>query len=290
MGLDPQDNQSALADLHAFLARAYPTAMDAFAPVEHELAVADSQTWVFGDSRVNGPARGFLESLVSHAEYDAPLLARLHDSALVRAGLAAATQLLQFSDFNAGTSDPWTHSRDWVMASNLLSAMAAQPEGRAIFWAHNAHIAAPDDPAPGGQPMGSRLRAALGCRYGALAVTFDHGDFVAQIPNDLEDDLAVNTLPPTPDEAIEGVLRTITKGPLLSTWNCEPKAMEVPAWLQTPRRMHWVGALFRPGTDPNTAFRTFRLLDDFDGIVFIPGVTADEMPTDRPLIPARRPE
>ena len=52
--------------------------------------------------------------------------------------------------------------------------------------------------------------------------------------------------------------------------------------------MHWVGALFRPGTDPSTAFRSFRLLNDFDGVVFIPKVTADELPTDRPLIPARR--
>jgi hypothetical protein len=51
--------------------------------------------------------------------------------------------------------------------------------------------------------------------------------------------------------------------------------------------MHWVGGLFRPGTDPAEAFRAFRLINDFDGVVFIPRVTADEVPRDRPLIPAR---
>ena len=50
-----------------------------------------------------------------------------------------------------------------------------------------------------------------------------------------------------------------------------------------------VGALFRPGTDPGEAFRPVRLVEDFRGIAFVPVVTADEMPTDRPRIPARRP-
>jgi hypothetical protein len=29
-------------------------------------------------------------------------------------------------------------------------------------------------------------------------------------------------------------------------------------------------------------------LQDFDGIVFLPRVTAEDIPTDRPLIPARK--
>jgi erythromycin esterase-like protein len=137
--------------------------------------------------------------------------------------------------------------------------------------------------------MGAWLRAALGCRYGAVAVTFDSGGFVAQIPNDLEDDLAVSTLPRAPDDAIEGVLRTVRPRATIAAWNCESRAATAPDWLRRPQRMHWVGALFRPGTDPSEAFRTFRLLDDFDGLVFIPRVSADEVPTDRPLVPARRP-
>ena len=52
--------------------------------------------------------------------------------------------------------------------------------------------------------------------------------------------------------------------------------------------MHWVGALFTPGSAPSESFRRFNLLKDFDGVVYFPRVTADEAPTDRPLIPARK--
>jgi hypothetical protein len=49
-----------------------------------------------------------------------------------------------------------------------------------------------------------------------------------------------------------------------------------------------VGGLFTPGTPPREAFRPFDLLRDFDGVVYLRRVTADELPLDRPLIPARR--
>jgi len=52
--------------------------------------------------------------------------------------------------------------------------------------------------------------------------------------------------------------------------------------------MHWVGTLFAPGTPPSDAVRPYDLLRDFDGVVYLRRVTADELPGDRPLIPARR--
>jgi erythromycin esterase len=289
VGLDPQDNALAREDLRDFITRAYPEAVGRYTAVERELAAADSQTWVFGNSSVDSSARRFLQELSARLETDTPLLRQLHDSSLVRAGGEAARQLLQFADFNAAEDNTWSRSRDWHMAANLLRAIESLPGTKVVYWAHNAHVAAPPDRAPTARPMGAWLRAALGCRYGAVAVTFDSGGFVAQIPNDLEDDLAVSTLPRAPDDAIEGVLRTVRPRATIAAWNCESRAATAPDWLRRPQRMHWVGALFRPGTDPSEAFRTVRLLDDFDGLVFIPRVSADEVPTDRPLVPARRP-
>jgi erythromycin esterase-like protein len=289
VGLDPQENEIARRDLRNFLARAYPQAAERYVAVERELAAADSQASVFGNSSVDSAARSFLREVVSIGEVDAAALTRLMDPALVRAGLEAARQLLQFAEFNAGKGDTWSRSRDWYMAVNLLRAKESTPEVRAVVWAHNAHVAAPSDRSPASQPMGSWLRAALGCRYGAVAVTFGQGAFVAQIPNDLEDDLAIDTLPEAPAESIEGVLGTLRPTGSLASWPCETGATGVPEWLQSPQRMHWVGALFSPGTDPSEAFRPFRLVSEFDGIAFIPVVTADEMPTDRPLVPARLP-
>jgi erythromycin esterase len=289
LGLDPQENEFARGELRDFIARAYRQAVERYAAVERELAAADSQASVFGDSSVDPTARSFLREVVALGETDAPGMRRLMDAALVRAGLEAARLLLQFAEFNAGEADSWSRSRDWYMAVNLLGALESTPQPKAVVWAHNAHVAGPIDRPPASQPMGSWLRASLGCRYGAVALTFGRGAFVAQIPDDLEDDLAISTLPEAPIESIEGVLGTLHEAGTLATWPCETGAAGPPEWLQGPQSMHWVGALFQPGTDPSEALRPFRLVEDFDGIAFLSVVTADEIPRDRPLVPARSP-
>jgi erythromycin esterase len=287
VGLDPQDGELARRDLRLLITRAYPEVLDRFGAVEREIAAADSQTWVFGNSNVDSSARHFLQELSARLNADLPLLRRLFDSSLVASGARAAREFFQFADFNASDAG-WQRSRDWHMTSNLLDEMDRRPGAKAVYWAHNAHVAAPPDRSPGSRPMGAWLRETLGCDYGAVALAFDAGGFVAQIPNDLEDDLAVSTLPVAPDETIEGVLRTVRPGATIATWRCEDRAA-APSWLLQPQRMHWVGGLYRPGTNPSESFRPFRLTYDLDGVVFFPRVSADEVPTDRPRIPARAP-
>ena len=75
---------------------------------------------------------------------------------------------------------------------------------------------------------------------------------------------------------------------VLAVWPCDTKAADAPPWLQKAQPMHWVGGLYTPGNLPSKAFREYELLRDFDGIVYLPRVTAEEVPPDRPLIPARR--
>jgi len=287
VGLDPQDGELARRDLRLLITRAYPEVLARYGAVEREIAAADSQTWVFGNSDVDSSARHLLQELNARLNADLPLLRRLFDSSLVASAVRAAREFFQFADFNASDAG-WQRSRDWHMTSNLFDAMDRRPGPKAVYWAHNAHVAAPPDRSPGSRPMGAWLREALGCDYGAVALAFDAGGFVAQIPNDLEDDLAVSTLPVAPDETIEGVLRTVRPGATIATWRCEDRAA-APSWLLQPQRMHWVGALYRPGTNPSESFRPFRLTDDFDGVVFFPRVAADDVFTDRPRIPARAP-
>ena len=52
--------------------------------------------------------------------------------------------------------------------------------------------------------------------------------------------------------------------------------------------MHWIGALYTPGSLPTLAYRPFELLHDFRAIVFLPRVTADEIPTDLPRVVPRK--
>ena len=176
------------------------------------------------------------------------------------------------------------------MAARVLRALQEKgASAKAVYWAHNAHVVHP----PGSdRTTGAVLRNTLGCEYAALAVTFGEGGFVAQIPNDLEDRLLVSTLPPASDESIESVLRDLHSDGALAVWNCfapaSSNAPSIPEWLTRAHPMHWVGGLYQPGSLGSAALRNFDLVRDFDGVVYLPRVTAEDIPTDRLLIPARK--
>lgn len=288
VGVDPQDNERARADLLAVVSAAYGEGgIEGLDSAIHEVAVADSQAWVFGDSRISAPTYRTLVEVAARLDSDAPLLVRQLGSDAVEAARDAARQFVQFADFNAeGRS---IRSRDWYMAANLMRAIDSAPAGtRAVFWTHNAHASLAADRAPQARTSGAFLREALGCDYRALATSFGEGAFVAQRPNDSQDRLEVSSLPPAPPETIDGVMGSVYAAGAVATWACDPRPGDVPPWLQHAQPLHWVGGVFERGSLPSEAFRSFKLVDDFDGIFYLPKVTADQIFSDRPVIPARR--
>ena len=291
VGVDAQENVGARETLRTFLGRAYgEDLLKRWTPVERELASADEQTAVFGDSRVDAAARQSILEIVAMLKLDAPILKIRFGAPAFDSALEAAQILAEFADFNSGSGALINHSRDWYMAARVLRALQEKgASAKLAYWAHNAHVV---HPSGSNRTTGALLHNALGCEYAALAVTFGEGAFVAQIPNDLEDRLAVSTLPPAPDESIESILRELYSDGVLATWICSTQATasapSVPEWLRRSHLMHWVGGLYQPGSVSSAAFRNFDLLQDFDGVVFLPRVTAEDIPTDRPLIPARK--
>ncbi len=290
VGVDPQDNPIAADTVRAFLGRAYGAdLLTRLQPTFRELAAADSQYLVFGDSNVDSAARQSILEIVALLDLDAPTLTQRFGGEAVQRARDAARQLAEFSDLNSGNRRLLGHSRDWYMATRVLEAVERRGAGaKAVYWAHNAHVGHPEGQSAGGKSSGAWLRDALGCDYVALGVTFGKGSFVAQIPNDSADRLAVSSLPISPVESIEGVLSAVNPAGAIVAWSCPAESSGTPGWLRAPQQMHWVGGLFTPGTYPSEAFRPHSLLRDFDGIVYVGSVTADEMPSDRPLIPARR--
>lgn len=283
VGVDAQDNAASRRAVTDFIAAAYgPDAAGRWKPVEADLAAADAQTAVFGDSGVSAATRTAVIELLALLNADRPYLVKRFGAPRVELTLGAALELAQFADFNAGGGTV-SHSRDWYMATNVLRALEeAAPNARVVYWAHNAHVA---HPAASSRTAGALLRSTLGCGYVAIAATFGRGAFTAQIPNDREDRLAVSELPSAPDESIEGVIAADDDHGTLASWGCE--AGELPAWLTQKRTMHWVGGLYAPGSIASSAFRSFDLTADFDGIAYLPRTTAEAIPTDRPLVPAR---
>jgi len=290
LGVDPQNFLLALPDLRDFLRRAYGDRIaTVWTAIEREAAAADSQTYVFGDSRVDTVVRRQLFELVAALQLDAPILRRLYgDSAYERAAEALAI-IAEFADFNDTRSAIVGHWRDWYMAARVLRALSQRQAAKAVYWAHNAHVAhaAGRSASAMNAPSGSVLRATLGCGYQAIAITFGEGAFVAQRPNDPDGRLAIDSLTPNVDDSVEGVMRRVASRTALSAWGCIGDSVPVPSWLGRPQQMHWVGGVWLPGRDPAQANRPTQLLRDYDALVYIPRVTADEAPADRLVIPTR---
>lgn len=292
IGVDANESPDARETLREFLGRAYGEALlKRWTVAERELAAADEQTAVFGDSGVDAATRQLLLEIVAMMKLDAPILTNRFGASTFNSALEAAQTLTEFADFNSGGNSAIHHSRDWYMAARVLRVLQEKgASAKAVYWAHNAHVVHP----PGSdRTAGALLRNTLGCEYSALAVTFGEGSFVAQIPDDLEDRLKVSTLPPAPDESVESVLRDLNSDGSLVTWACITPTSSTnfgaaPDWLRRAQPMHWIGGLYSPDSLSSEALRNFNLLQDFDGIIFLPRVTAEDIPTNRPLIPARK--
>jgi erythromycin esterase len=288
MGTDAQENGKSREILTAFVERAYSSQVfEQWNAIMKELDAADEQTPVFGDSGVSDKTARFTTDLFAKLTLDAPILQERFGQATYRQAWQAAKDLVEFSDFNGEGTDVFMHSRDWYMAAEVLRGLEASPGSgkKVVYWAHNAHVT---HRAARYQPTGAILRNVLGCKYAAVAVTFGEGDFLAQIPNDPEDRLAPNTLRMAEGDTFEAVLAKVRTGSTLASWPCDTEAQAIPSWLEKAQQMHWVGGLYKPGSPASSAFRSFSLLHDFDAIVFLPHVSADEIPNDRPLIPARK--
>jgi erythromycin esterase len=287
VGIDAQENEDARRVLGRFLERAYgERGAQRWKEADAELTAADEQAAVFGDSGVNAETKQFLLEVNAMLDVDASLLRARYGDGFETAREAART-LLEFADFNSnGEGAVISHSRDHYMAGRILRSLEEAGTGaKAVYWAHNSHVVHPKDST---RSAGGVLRDVLGCGYFAVAATFGQGAFVAQIPNDREDRLAISTLPAAPVGSIEDLFAKSGDRARLTIWGCEAQSTETPDWFAIPRKMHWVGGLYSPGTNPAAAFRPFTMVTDFDGIVYLPRVTAEDIPTDRPLIPRRK--
>jgi erythromycin esterase len=272
-GVDAQENAASRQAVDVLLEQAYDEKLiDRWNVARKEIAAADEQTPVFGDSSISAETRQFLFDLVSRLALDAPVLRARFGASSDRA-LEGAQNLAAFADFNSGAGQ----SRDWYMAAGVLRALEESgPSAKAVFWAHNAHIAART------RTSGAVLRTALGCAYAPIALTFGEGAFVAQIPNDPEARLKISSLPAATDDSIEGAIAPLSAGKtVIASWPCGVDPATAPAWLRVPRAMHWVGGLWAPDSVVRAGYRAFDVLHDFDALVYVPRVSAEEITGDR---------
>jgi len=258
-GLDPMGSAAADATLRTYLRSV--GAEERFGALLDFIRVEDEKGNRFERTHVPPERVHELERLIAF------LVARqgLTSPRDYDAALDAARLLAQFAQFNSSLPAGEALTRDQAMAENFFRFMQRAPNARAIVWAHNAHISANDRTS--WKPLGALLRAAYGPQYYAIATSFDHGSFVAQVPNSSPPDLRTFTLPSAPAGTIDALLAAMH----LPIAFVDLRASAPPAWLAEPRRLHWIGALFSDGAQ---AFQPFVLTRDFDGVMFVERTTA----------------
>jgi len=287
VGVDANDNTISHAALAGFIADAYrgTEVEEAWPAAAAELVAADQQSFVFGDSGVDAATWKLLARLT--ADRDSGALPWRNAPAGGRAEAAEALSILtEFAAFNSGGDIGGVpRSRDTYMARRVLRAMKRGGASEmAVYWAHNAHVVHTKGST---RTAGGVLRQELGLAYVAIGTTFGEGGFLAQIPNDAEDGLAISRVPMAPSGAVEGILALVRTGGSLALWQPDLAEAEIPVWFQVPRRMHWVGGLYRPDTNPSEAFQPYMLMSDFDGVAYVPRAAAEDVIA-QPRVPARR--
>jgi erythromycin esterase len=298
VGVDANDNAIARATVARYVADRYrDTDMErAWRAAAAELAAADEQSFVFGDSGVSVKTWKLLSRLWDDVRKSMPLRTPLRPTDRRFEVFKALNILYAFAAFNAdGDIGNAPRSRDVHMAHSIL-ARGLRDGGvpglydadmrKVVFWAHNAHVAHPKGAT---RIAGAVLRKHLGPAYVAIATTFGEGGFLAQIPNDPEDDLAISRVPMAPPGSVEGMLARVRTGGSLALWRPNLKDTDVPLWFRVPRRMHWVGGLYKPDTNPAEAFQPYMLMSDFDGVAYVPRAAAEDVIA-QPRIPARKRE
>jgi erythromycin esterase len=284
IGVDAQDNEADREQLGGFLSKAYGEAAAAAWKVQaEELAEADGQTAVFGNSSTSATSRELMQEIVAQLSLDGALLRARFGEEEYRAALSAAQNLYAFVDFNSGAGVV-SHSRDWHMAATIMRAISeSEASPKAVYWAHNAHVSAA---ATRWGPTGALLRQAIGCNYRAVAATFDRGGFIAQVAGDRENRLAAIQLAASPpdEDRVETVLGSIRPGAHFSVWRCGGET-DLPPWLQGDRPMRWVGGVFAPDGAASASYQAYRVPVAFDAIAYFPMVSAETIPEDRAAPP-----
>lgn len=129
--------------------------------------------------------------------------------------------------------------------------------------------------------MGSSLSKAFGDGYYAFGFAFNQGSFQAQVFGAGKVRVQEFTLGPAPEGTVDWYLANVGLGNFVVDLRSS-KDEELLRWLQTPRRMHWVAALYADGWTESQWTQPTVLSRDFDGLIFIGNTTrARPTPTGR---------
>ncbi len=206
------------------------------------------------------------------ASRSAALAAAGGEQALATA-LRSARIVVQYEAMASGNG-----SRDAFMAENALWLLdRLGPGARIVLWAHNGHVKT------SGQSMGQYLSDALGDDLVTLGFAFGSGSFNAVLATGSGyAGLQAHTVSDVPPLSYEDYFRSAGLPRFVLDLRGRSGAAPDEAWLQGPRLLRSVGAVFDPGR-PFSFFYDVSLPHDFDAVVWFRSTQASRiLPFDPP--------
>jgi erythromycin esterase len=163
--------------------------------------------------------------------------------------------------------------RDRFMAENLLWALEHEgPGARAVFWAHNGHVAREYEGAE--WPVGRHLAQALGPKLYIFGFAFHQGGFqawnISRQPAEGRRGMVDFSVPPAPEDTLEAGLAS-TGTPLLALdLRAVPRNSPIAEWWQHTHRTRLIGFVY---SDEGYPLGTVRPVQSYDGLLFVERTT-----------------
>lgn len=273
-GFDPQSNEQAMQSVVAYLQKVKPEKVSAAKTLFQSLQKEDDNAAIFAPTKISLSQLLETYKLLAYFVLNKTDLMRKSSESEYEKVLRNLRLIAQFAEINSrsAVSPQDYETRDEFMAENIQTIISRQkPETRFIVWAHNAHISTRGE--GGNRTMGGYLREVFGKKYYAIGFSFNRGSFQAQNIDEKEVKVQEFTLEAAPEKTIDWYFsQTGIKNFIIDFRNL-PKDDLFSVWLQTERRMYWVGALFSNRWSEAQKTQPFVLSRDFDGIIFIEQTT-----------------
>lgn len=161
-------------------------------------------------------------------------------------------------------------ARDGAMAANVAWLLDHEDEDRVAVWAHDGHVATDEVETEDGPAatLGVELRRQFGDDYYPLAVQFARGSFQVYDPDGDERTRTVSIADP-PAGSLPALFDALEDGAAVLDLDSVPADSALASWLDEPRGVHSIGAVFDEDEYPGEYVQARDLHATFDGVAFV---------------------